>query len=117
MESLRRGSALTLATNALRASLGPGSSGSRCSMAANTARASSARSYSLAQATTVSMVAPGWLAAAYSSGPRRLLASVSQNSAVGDLPAARAPTTGLSEHHDQSAHPFLLFKWPPARAP
>src|SRR6266508_501412 len=34
MESLRRGSALTLAQNALRASLGPGSSGSFCSMAA-----------------------------------------------------------------------------------
>jgi hypothetical protein len=51
-------------------------------MAANTARTSSARAYSLAQRTTVSMVAPGLLAAAYSSGASRFLASVSQNSAV-----------------------------------
>jgi hypothetical protein len=62
--------------------LGPGSSGSASSIAANTARTSSALSYSLAQATTVSMVAPGLLAAAYRRGPSRFLARVSQNSAL-----------------------------------
>jgi len=55
---------LTLATKALRASLGPGSSGLRFSMAVKTARTSSARSYSLAQATTVSMLPSDLLAAA-----------------------------------------------------
>jgi hypothetical protein len=51
-------------------------------MAEKMARTSAARSYSLAQATTVSMVAPGLLAAAYSRGASRFLASVSQNSAL-----------------------------------
>src|SRR4029450_11874551 len=56
----------------------PASPGSPAPMPASTARTSSARWYSLAQATTVSMVAPGLLAAAYRRGPSRFLARGSQ---------------------------------------